>query len=163
MNRRRHLNLLKNKHVLTAAIVTPILALVSYFAVDFIAGEKPHAAEKGQSYRLVEKPNCRYDSGRCGLKNGDFELELVVEDPAGNRPVLKLSSVHPLDGVMVALLEDEENEKTPMEMISQGDGGLAWSIELEPFDPGHDRLRLAASARDALYFGDAALKFAMEE
>jgi hypothetical protein len=157
------LNLLKNKHVLTAAIVAPILALGSYFAVDFIAGEKPQAAETGQSYRLVEKPNCRYDSGRCGLKNGDFELDIVVEDPAGNRPVLKLSSVHPLDGVMVALLEDEKNEKAPRKMTQQGEGGLAWSIELEPFDPGHDRLRLAASARESLYFGDVALKFTIQE
>lgn len=157
------MNLLKNKHALTAAIVTPILLLVSYFAVDFIAGEKPHAAEKGQSYRLVEKPNCRYDSGLCGLKNGDFELELVVENPAGNRPLLTLKSVHPLDGVMVALMENEKHEKAPREMIPQGEGGLAWSIELEPFDPGRDRLRLAASAHDSFYFGDVALKFTIRE
>ncbi len=157
------MNLLKNRHVLTAAIVTPILALVSYFAVDFIAGEKPQAAEKGQSYRLVEKPNCRYDSGRCGLKNGAFELNLIVENPAGNRPVLKLNSVYPLDGVMVAMLEKENIEEAPREMIPRGEEGLAWSIELEPFDPEHDRLRLAASARDSLYFGDVALKFAMQE
>lgn len=157
------MNLLKNKHVLTAAIVAPILALVSYFAVDFIAGEKPHAAKKGQSYRLVEKPNCRYDSGHCGLKNGDFELDLVVESPAGNRQLLKLKSVHPLDGVLVALLENEKHEKPPREMIPQGEGGLAWSIELEPFDPGRDRLRLAASAEESLYFGDVALKFTIRE
>lgn len=157
------MNLLKNKHLLTAAIVAPILALVSYFAVDFIAGEKPHAAQKGQSYRLVEKPNCRYDSGHCGLKNGDFELDLVVESPAGNRQLLKLKSVHPLDGVLVALLENEKHEKAPREMIPQGEEGLAWSIELEPFDPGRDRLRLAASAEESLYFGDVALKFTIRE
>lgn len=157
------MNLWKSKHVLTAAIVTPILALLSYFAVDFIAGEKPRAAEKGQSYRLVEKPNCRYDSGRCGLKNGDFELDLVVENPPGNRPLLTLKSVHPLDGVMVALMENEKHEKAPREMIPQGEGGLAWSIELEPFDPDRDRLRLAASAQKSLYFGDVALKFTIRE
>lgn len=157
------MNLLKNKHVLTAAIVTPILVLVSYFAIDFIAGEKPHVAKQGQSYRLVEKPNCRYNSGRCGLKNGDFELDLVVESPASNKPLLKISSVHPLDGVMVALLENEKNEQSPREMIPKGEGGLAWSIELEPFDPDYDRLRLAASARESLYFGDVALKFTIQE
>lgn len=157
------MNLLKNKHVLTAAIVAPILALVSYFAVDFIAGEKPHAAKEGQSYRLVEKPNCRYDSGHCGLQNGDFELDLVMKRPAGNRPVLNLSSAHPLDGVVVALLLNEKGEQAPLAMIARGEEGLAWSVELDPFDPGHDRLRLAASARDALYFGDVALKFSMKE
>lgn len=157
------MRILKNKHVLTAAIVAPILALVSYFAVDFIAGEKPHAAEKGQSYPLVEKPNCRYDSGQCGMKNADFELELVVENAAGDRPVLKLVSAHPLDGVLVALLENGKRENTPREMAPQGGDGLAWSAELEPFDPGLDRLRLAASARDTLYFGDVSLKFATGE
>ena len=157
------MSLFKHKHVLTAAIVAPILALVSYFAVDFIAGEKPQPAEKGVSYPLVEKPNCRYPSGHCGLKNADFELDLVVESPDGSRPVLKLSSMHPLNGVMVALLAHDAGEKAPREMIPIGERGMAWSIELEPFDPGQDRLRLAASAQDTYYFGDVALKFVLQE
>lgn len=157
------MSLFKHKHVLTAMIVAPILALVSYFAVDFIAGEKPHVAEEGKSYRLVEKPNCRYDSGTCGLKNGDFELDLFVESAENGRPVLKLSSAHALDGVMVALLGRGDEEQEPRQMIPRNGEGLAWSIELEPFDPGRDRLRLAASAQKTLYFGDVALKFAARE
>ena len=54
---------LKNKHLLTASLVAPILALMSYFAIDALVGETPHAAEEGQSYQLVEKQNCRYNSG----------------------------------------------------------------------------------------------------
>jgi len=156
------LSLLKNKHVLTAAIVTPVLALIGYFAFDFMMSEPPRVAEKGQSYRLVEKPNCRYDSGRCGLKNGEFELNLVIERLEDNRPVLKLTSAYPLEGVMVALLENGQDEKQPVKMQSSSDEGLTWSLELSEFVPGRDRLRLAASAQQALYFGDVALKFAVQ-
>lgn len=156
------MSLLKNKHVLTAAIVTPVLALISYFAFDFMLSETAQPAEEGQSYRLVEKPNCRYDSGICGLKNGEFELNLKVERPAGKRSVLKLSSVFPLDGILVALLENEQDEEQPVAMQSLDEDGLNWSLELNEFDPARGRLRLAASAQQTLYFGDAALKFASD-
>jgi hypothetical protein len=154
------LNLLKNRHLLTAAIVTPILALVSYFAVDFIAGEKPHVAAEGASYRLVEKPNCRYDSGRCGLKNGEFELDLLVKRDGNGSATLKLGSAFPLDGVMVALTPEEGNEDPPRPMVPDNGEGRSWSLALDEFDPETDRLRLAASASESLYFGDVALKFA---
>jgi hypothetical protein len=153
-------SLLKNKHVLTAAIVTPVLAIVSYFAIDLLLSEPQLVAEKGQSYPLVEKPNCRYDSGSCGLKNGEFELNLIVERQVGNRPVLKLNSVYPLEGVMVAQLEYNRDEKLPVAMQPLTGDGLNWSLELGEFEPDRDRLRLAASAQQSLYFGDVALKFA---
>jgi hypothetical protein len=158
---RQSLSLLKNKHVLTAVIVTPVLAIIGYFAFDFMVTEPPQVAEKGQSYRLVEKPNCRYDSGRCGLKNSEFELELVIERLDDSHSVLKLKSVFPLDGVLVAQLENGQEEKTPRDMSPLSEDGMTWSLELGVFDPDQDRLRLAASAQQSLYFGDVALKFAL--
>ncbi|MBT8046996.1 MAG: hypothetical protein HKN57_06255 [Xanthomonadales bacterium] len=150
---------LKNKHLMTAMLVAPVLALISYFAIDAWVGESPHAAREGQSYSLVEKPNCRYNSGACGLKNGDFELVLVPEPGNGGRLVLELKSEFPLDGVVLALVDQETGERPPEEMGPVDDSGLVWSLDLERPDPEKSRLRLVASSRQALWYGDTSLKF----
>ena len=62
----------------------------------------PQAAMPGQSYPLVEKPNCRRSGGECGLENGEFELDLRVQWMSEDRIVLRLESAFPLDGVMIA-------------------------------------------------------------
>ena len=62
----------KNKHFIVALLIAPILAIIAYFGVDIAVSEKPHAAKKGQSYKLVSKSNCRYTSGLCDMENGEF-------------------------------------------------------------------------------------------
>ena len=57
------------------ALAAPVLGVVAYFGVGAMFGEKPMPAVAGQSYQLIEKSNCRYSSGQCGLKNVDFELK----------------------------------------------------------------------------------------
>jgi hypothetical protein len=153
----------KNKHVLTATLVAPLLALMSYFAIDFFVGEPPHAAEEGQSYQLVEKPNCRYDSGHCGLKNGDFELGLSPEWTGDGRLALTLQSEFPLDGVVIALAQIEADDKPPVDMTRSSDDGRVWTVTFGRANPEHDRLRLVASSNQSLWFGDVALKFAISE
>ena len=153
------MNILKNKHVLTASLIAPVLAVIAYFAVNALVGETPHAAEERQSYQLVEKPNCRYNSGHCGLKNGDFELTLSTEKLSGDQIRLLLESVVPLEGVKVALIENDVDEKQPVDMQPIGNDGQAWSIELARPDPERHRLLLVASANRSLYYGDAAMKF----
>ena len=66
------MSFLKNKHLLVATLMAPVLALVSYYGIGALFGEKPLPAEAGQSYQLIEKPNCRRGSGQCSLKNVDF-------------------------------------------------------------------------------------------
>jgi hypothetical protein len=156
-------NILKNKHILTASLVAPILALMSYFAIDFLVGETPHAAEEGRSYQLVEKPNCRYDSGSCGLKNGDFELKLHAENLEGDRLLLVLESAFPLDGVLLGLVENGADEAHPVEMRPAGDDGLSWSLDVARQNPEKDRIHLVASSAGSLYYGDAAMKFTLFE
>ena len=146
-----------------AMLMAPVLALISYYVVHALVSETPLAAEAGQSYQLVEKPNCRYASGNCGLKNGDFELTLSFEWLDQNRMLLKLVSVHSLDGVLIAMVENEGNEKLPVEMRALGSDGLSWSLELINSDPEHNRLHLVASSGQSLYFGDAAMKFTLSE
>ena len=120
------MNIFKNKHVLTATLIAPVLALLAYFAVNALVGETPHAAEEGKSYQLVEKPNCRYNSGNCGLKNGDFELSLSTEDLSGVRISLLLKSVFRLEGVKVALVEIETEENQTVGLRAVSTDGVSW-------------------------------------
>jgi hypothetical protein len=60
----------KNKHVITSMIVAPILAIISYFTVDYYVAEVPHKAKQGQSYKMLVKPNCRWASGACVIDCG---------------------------------------------------------------------------------------------
>jgi len=156
-------NVLKNKHVMTASIVAPILALIAYFGFDFLVGEKPQAAEEGKSYKLVEKPNCRYNSGQCGLKNGDFELTIGTESLGDERHRLVLESAFPLDGIKVSVVESEADGKRPVDMQPMSDDGLSWSLEVGSIDAEQSRLRLVASSSGSLYYGDAAMKFTARE
>jgi hypothetical protein len=44
-----------------------------------------------------------------------------------------------------------------------GNDGLTWSLDIEHPDPERHRLRLVASANQALYLGDVAMKFIIIE
>ena len=158
----------KNKHVVIAMIVAPLLAIISYFAVDRMVSETPHAAKPGASYQLAEKPNCRYNSGVCGLKNGDFEVRLTTELRDGNSMLLTLSSLHPLAGAKVALVTLDEQgsvdtamgmNNRPQAMQALDDGGTAWSVNLPRPESPQDRLHLVLSSGEVLYFGETHLDF----
>ena len=157
------MSVFKSKHVVVAMLVAPVLAILGYFALDALVGEKPKPAMEGQSYPLAEKPNCRYASGRCELKNGDFELQLSTRALGEYRVALTLQSVVPLEGVMVALVEDAGGDALPVPMEPLGPDGLAWSLEMSRPDAERHRLRLAASSGGAIYFGDAATYFTLLE
>jgi len=149
----------KNKHLLVAALVAPILGVLSYLVIDLLVSEKPHVAKAGQSYILAELPNCRYSSGICSLKNGDFKLELTFDRLGNDRLLLKIRSDHRLDGVMLAQWVNENEESRPKPMRATGGDGLNWSQEIWNPDPQKQRLHLVATSNDVLYIGDAALKF----
>ena len=152
-----------NKHVIVALLVAPILAVLAYYALDALVGERPQPAEEGQSYPLVEKPSCRYDSGRCELKNGDFELMLVPEGQDAGRITLNLTSVFPLDGAMIALVDESGGDAAPVPMQARGADGLEWTLGMARPDPERQRLRLVVSSGGALYFGDVATAFTGQE
>ena len=142
-----------------ATLVAPILALVGYFGINAIVSEKPQAAEAGQSYQLVEKPNCRRRGGNCGLKNADFELNLTAEWLNDEQLLITLKSAYPLDGVLVELVENKAGQSQPVKMRPESTDGLSWSLNMAGPNPDHDRLHMVASSGEALYYGDIAMKF----
>lgn len=151
--------MLKNKHVIVSLIVAPILAIMSYFAVDAMVAETPHAAKPGESVQLIEKPNCRYTSGACDLKNGDFEVRMRGEWLDGVQILLTLESTVPLDGIVAAHVTKADETTPPLKMKALDNSGLRWGLNIINPDLQIDRLRLAASSKETLYFGDAALTF----
>lgn len=157
------MNVLKNKHVVVAALVAPVLAILAWFALDLLMGERPKPALEGQSYPLVERSNCRYASGSCALANGDFKLELTTEGMARDRVTLTLSSVFPLDGAMVAMVDGQGDDAPPVPMRPGSGDGLSWSLDIARPDPERQRLRLVVSSAGVLYFGDVATAFTVME
>ena len=153
----------KNKHLLIAALMAPILGILTYLAIDMLVSEKPKPAQVGQSYILAELPNCRYSSGKCDLKNADFKLVLTTDQLGGDQVLLKLKSEFPLDGVMLAQQVNEDQESQPKPMRAVGTDGLNWSQEIWNPDPENQRLHLVASSGGSLYVGDAALKFTIKK
>jgi len=151
--------MLKNKHVIVSLIVAPILAIISYFAVDAAVSEKPHAVQQGERVQLLAKPNCRYSSGACDLKNGDFELRIRGQWFDDVQVLLTLESTVPLDGIIAAHVTNNNTEVPPVKMQPLDNTGFKWGLNIVNPNLEIDRIRLAASSNEALYFGDAALKF----
>lgn len=149
----------KNKHVIVAMLVAPVLALISYFSVDAVVAEKPHAAQAGEHYELLEKSNCRYSSGACDLKNGDMHIAIKPDWVTNNKLRLTISSVQPLEKVVSARVNALGEEVAASTMESLDESGLTWSTEMMTPDADLERFRLAVSVNKTWYYGDAALKF----
>jgi len=146
-----------NKHVIIAMIVAPILSILAWIAVGAFTGEKAQPAQSGNSYPLVEKSNCRYDSGVCDLENEDFRLSLSLQDGvSGQQLVLRAS--HPLEGVVLSVAEPGI-EAQPAAMLAADGQGLEWRMVLND-RPGPDqRIRLVARAAGSSYFAEAGTLF----
>lgn len=143
----------KNKHVIVALIVAPILALISYFAVDYMVSEKPQAAKPGTAYPLVAKSNCRYTSGRCRLENGDFVVTVTV--PANT---LKVTSPHVLSHVEVYIATDSDDTGDFIHLQPNEDG-RHWSVSLPVRPTESHLLRIVTIAADTIYYGETILTF----
>ncbi|MGV6806304.1 MAG: hypothetical protein ACWA5K_00165 [bacterium] len=151
-----------NKHVIAALIITPILAVLGYFAVDSLVSEKPHKAVEGQSYQLVAKPNCRYASGACQMKNQDFEIRITLNQKA-DQLVLSLESEFPLDGGKVSLDKDQGGASLPATLVQTDSEGKAWEAKYFMPYTGAEWMRVVLSASGALYYGETVAAFANYE
>jgi hypothetical protein len=157
------MSLFRNRHIIVALLIAPVLALVAWFGADYLIGERPEAAVAGRSYPLVEMPGCRYAGGACGLQNADFELGIGFRRAASGRVVLQVDSAFPLDGVVAALVSPNGREHEPRPLRRAEPGGLSWTVEMYAPRAGEDRLRIAASAAGAQYFGEVATRFLLDE
>ncbi len=152
----------KNKHIIVAMIVAPILALLSYFATDHVVSEKPHAAIAGQSYKLVAKSNCRYESGLCTLENAELNITLRAEFPSADQVVLLLTSNNPLKGAKIALAKPGENS-TPVEMSAIEADTTRWKAQLYSPSIEASSIMLVVAAGESSYYAETGIAFAKYE
>lgn len=151
--------ILTNKHVVIAMIVAPILAIIAYFGVDAIVKEPPQQAVAGSNYPLVAKSNCRYESGKCTMKNGDIEIEIKALDidQTNNTIRFSLQSELPLQGAKVALTSEGSNSP-PQSMQTVNSEQTEWQSTLQQ-NSVDDQLRVVIMLNDSLYFGETEITF----
>jgi len=152
-------NFLKNKHVIVAMIVTPILALGAYFATDYIVSEKPKVAKTGASYKLAAKSNCRYQSGVCTLMNGD--VRVIVKAQRLNANIIKLDFLSELavQAVLVSSVTDT-TESAPLSLQKeQGTEGDFYSGKVTIDNPAGTVLRFALHIAGSNYYAETSAVF----
>lgn len=152
------MNILKNKHLVLAMFVAPVLALIAYFATDHVVSEKPHAAQQGNSYKLAAKSNCRYQSGQCTLHNGDVEVNIRVERITGSLIELILHANMPLQNALVSFVTGED-EIEPAVMQNSMSEENTWRARFEIVEPEKSTLRLALELSDTLFFAETPAVF----
>lgn len=143
----------KNKHVISALLIAPLLAIIAWFAVDRMVAEEPQAAVEGGAYALVARPNCRYASGACELVNNDFELELSLVDG-----VMQLVASHALDSVQLATAVAGQSFDQPQPFEPVGDSGKSWQLRVG-LVPASGAMRVLANAAGASYYAESSLAF----
>lgn len=105
-----------NKHVIASLIIAPILAVLAWFAVDDYVSEKPQSALAGQSYNLIAKSNCRWESGYCFLENEDLEIHITTNNQKYGQNSLMVRSQIPIDLLNFALVSEPGKDSSPMAM-----------------------------------------------
>ncbi len=153
----------KNKHVVIAMIVAPILAILAWFAVGQIVGEKAHVAEPGAAYPLVARSNCRWESGECELHNNDLEMTILPLELGAQYTKLSLDSEFPLAQATFALLSNGSEVVANAENDSSPDAPAQMVVTIPAFADPEATLRVAVTVRESLYFAEVPVIFMRPE
>jgi hypothetical protein len=140
----------KNKHVITALIVAPILALISYFSVDYYVSENPHQVKDGQTYTLLAKPNCRWESGQCDLKNGDITLNLKNDTLNYGNSTIQLSANVALKNAHLGISFVKDGQSVPQNM-SFFNKEKVWKIDAKDIQK-TDYLQLIVGIEKSIFY-----------
>ena len=152
------MNILKNKHLILAMFVAPILAIIAYFSVDHFVSEKPQAAQQGSTYKLVARSNCRYQSGACTLNNGDIEVQILATRISNGDIELSMHSDMPIQNIIISYVSvSYESEPTQMEMVS--DEMTDWVTVVRLVEPEKSQLRLALNISGSVYYAETTAVF----
>lgn len=153
----------KNKHVIVALLVAPILALIAYFAVDYFVAEQPHAAKPGVDYSLVARSNCRRASGACDLVNGDFKLTISASPAGSTALTLSVLSKFPLVAASIGIAPEPGEESEPI-MLALVDGDHhSWSVQIPRPPTEQATLQIAVLAGQSRYLAEVPTIFLVAE
>ena len=151
----------KNRHVIAALLIAPILSIMSYFSVDYLVSEQPKKAQRGMAYELIPKPNCRYQSGVCEMKNGDFEIAIIVNRLQNGDLEMSLTSEYSLKGVGISISDGQTSGAQATHMQPKNQNRQEWSAILPspPLEQNKSTLRVAVSANESYYYAESGLAF----
>jgi len=148
----------KDKHLIVAMLVAPVLAIMAWFAVDYFVAERPHAAKEGAAYTLIAKSNCRYDSGACDLENSDFKLSIRPMSVTANSVQLEMSSAFPLQSATLGLVNDGV-AAPPSPMAATNDAGMHWTTRIDAPAGDTSTIRVAVTAEGAAWYAEVPTVF----
>lgn len=152
------MSIFKNKHVIMAMIMAPILAIASYYLVDLAVKEQPQKAVEGKTYKLIAKSNCRFSSGLCDLENGTFKSTIRVSQDNGLQ-LLRLTSVNQLQAVNIGFVTSDGTESGPYNLTSNDDTGTQWTTHFNVLADASTLLRVALTANNAHYYSETTMGF----
>lgn len=153
----------KNKHVIVAMIVAPILAILAWFAVGQIAGENAHVAKPGSAYPLVARSNCRWESGECELHNNDLEMTILPLELGAQYTRLSLDSELPLAQATFALFLDGKEVVASAQHDAAPDAPAQMTVTIPAFADPEAVLRVAVKVQESLYFAEVPVVFMRPE
>jgi hypothetical protein len=149
--------MLTNRHFVAAMIVTPILSILAYFAVDFWVTIPAVPPIKGETYPLVSGSKCRYESGKCILTNGNFKIVIYANRPSEGVLSLRMVSDFPLQDAKISLADENDVDGLPRDMIASAGIGKEWFVLLD--DQGKTEIRVVVAAGGNYYYGSSGLIF----
>ena len=150
-------------HVAIALIVAPILAILAWFAVGQIAGEKAQVAEPGGAYPLVARSNCRWESGECELHNNDLEITILPLELGAQYTRLALDSDFPLAQATFALLSGGNEVAASATHDESPDAATQMTVTIPAFADPDAMLRVAVTVQESLYFAEVPVVFLRPE
>jgi hypothetical protein len=153
----------KNKHVITALIVAPILSVLAWFAVGQIVGEKAMVAEPGAAYPLVARSNCRWASGECELHNNELEMTILPLELGAQYTRLSLDSEIALAQATFALLVNGTEVVATAERDTSPDAPAQMTVTIPGFADPEAMLRVAVMVEESLYFAEVPVVFMRPE
>lgn len=153
----------KNKHVVIAMIVAPILAVLAWFAVGAMVGEQAQVAEPGAAYPLVARSNCRWESGECELTNNDLEMTILPLELGAQYTRLSLDSDLPLTQATFALLLGENEVTANAEHDASPDAPAQMTVTIPAFADPEAMLRVAVTVQESIYFAEVPVLFMRPE
>ena len=149
----------KNKHVVIAMLVAPILAVMAWYGVDSMVAEQAQVATPGESYPMVARSNCRYDNGACDLVNNDFKLTIRPVDLLPDQTKLTLESEFTLGQATLSLVNGSDEvlgSSAPGDPLGTG---AQITVTFPAFADPAATLRVAVTVHQSIYFAEVPVVF----
>lgn len=144
-----------DRHVVTALLVAPVLAILAWFGVDAMVAEQAETPRAGASYPLLAASNCRRPGGRCDLTNADLIVSVTANSGGRDTVDIRVTSTVPLSGVTIATFDGDGERHSVMQPAV--DDASQWTATFTPQFEG--RLRLIAKSGDATFYSESSAAF----